>query len=304
MMRALWTSVRKVGQVSVHEFTAVLKRRSAQVVIFVLPLISLMGVLLLNLAARPQLPNDMDLARLSEGIGPEGFNPADMLSDFVFEDSGPTRPIGVVDLSGRITNYPPFFDDVALVAYPSQGAAYRAFRLHEIRGYYVIPEGFPHLTEGEAITLYTGRLGLATTYQQSLYELLLVNFIDNEALQRRLLSPTAALELVDLNQPDRAGPSATRYLSDVAIVFFVSVLFYLTVMGAAGYLLQSLSEEKHNRILEILLSSLRPGELLLGKLLGLGLSAWCRSLPGACSPFSCLPASQFRKMYRCPICRY
>lgn len=269
-MRALWTSVRKVGRVTVHEFTAVLKRRSAQVVIFVLPFISLLGVLLLNLAARPQLPDDIDLARLSEGIGPEGFNPADMLSDFVFEDSGPARPIGVVDLSGRITTFPPFFDDVALVAYPSQADAYRAFRLREIRGYYVIPESFPDLADGEAITLYTGRLGLATAYQLSLYELLLVNFVDDDAIQTRLLSPTAGLELINLNQPDRSGTAAANYLSDVAVVFFVSMLFYLTVMGAAGYLLQSLSEEKHNRILEILLSSLRPGELLVGKLLGLG----------------------------------
>ncbi len=269
-MDFIWSSMRKVGLVCWHEFTAVLKRRSAQIVIFVLPMLSLLGLGLLNLAARPQLPDDVDLSFWSEGIGPDGFNPADLVSDFIFEESGPTRPIGLVDLSGQIQTYPDFVGNDALVAYPSQSDAYRAFRLQEIRGYYVIPASYPELTNGERITLYTGRPGLATSFQYSLYELLLVNLITEETTQTRLLSPTAALEMVDLNRPDRSGSSAANYLNDVALAFFVSMLFYLTVMGAAGYLLQSLSEEKHNRILEILLSSLRPGELLLGKMLGLG----------------------------------
>ncbi len=50
----------------------------------------------------------------------------------------------------------------------------------------------------------------------------------------------------------------------------IAILFYLTVIGAAGYLLQSLGKEKEGRVMEILLSSLRPLELLTGKVLGLG----------------------------------
>jgi ABC-2 type transport system permease protein len=269
-MNALWLTLRKIGQVCRHEFTAVLKRRSAQAVIFALPLVSLLGILLLNLLARPQLPDDVDLAFLSEGLALDGINPADLVSDFVFEASGPVRPVGVVDLSGQLQTYPPFPEDAALVAYDEQSAAYHAFRQRAIHGYYVIPASFPDLADGEAITLYAGRIGLSSTYQQSLYQLLLVNFIADADTRQRLLAPTASLSLVDLTQPDRTRTSAAHYMSDVTLVFAVSLLFYLTVMGAAGYLLQGLSEEKNNRILEILLSSLRPIELLLGKLLGLG----------------------------------
>jgi ABC-2 type transport system permease protein len=50
----------------------------------------------------------------------------------------------------------------------------------------------------------------------------------------------------------------------------MAVLFYMTVIGSAGYLLQSLGKEKQNRVLEILLSSTRPLELLVGKMIGLG----------------------------------
>ena len=52
--------------------------------------------------------------------------------------------------------------------------------------------------------------------------------------------------------------------------FGAAMLLLVSVLTAAGYLLQGLSEEKENRIMEVLLSSLRPEQLMFGKLLGLG----------------------------------
>jgi ABC-2 type transport system permease protein len=270
MMRSIWSTVQKIGRVTAHEFTAVLKRRSAQVIIFVLPLVTLLGMALLNLAARPQLPDEVNMTQFSEGLARSGLNAGELLSDFVQDERDVTRPVGVVDLSGQIETYPIFRAGASLVPIGSQAEAYRAFRQDEIQGYFVIPATFPQLAAGESITLYSGRWGLVSAHQQSLYELILVNFVTSEATRTRLLSPTPALTMIDLTRPQTAGRSPTHYASDLALVFFISILFYLTVMGAAGYLLQSLSGEKHNRVLEILLSSLRPGELLLGKLLGLG----------------------------------
>ena len=66
--------------------------------------------------------------------------------------------------------------------------------------------------------------------------------------------------------------------------FGAAMLLVASVLTAAGYLLQGLSEEKENRIMEVLLSSLRPEQLMLGKLLGLGaagllqMSIWTASL--------------------------
>jgi ABC-2 type transport system permease protein len=44
----------------------------------------------------------------------------------------------------------------------------------------------------------------------------------------------------------------------------------IPLFTGAGYLFQSLAQEKSNRVMEILLVSLRPSQLLAGKLLGLG----------------------------------
>jgi ABC-2 type transport system permease protein len=44
----------------------------------------------------------------------------------------------------------------------------------------------------------------------------------------------------------------------------------LSIFIASGYLIQGLVEEKSNRVIELLLSSVTPGDLIAGKLVGLG----------------------------------
>ncbi|MGE5364181.1 MAG: ABC transporter permease [Bacteroidota bacterium] len=65
----------------------------------------------------------------------------------------------------------------------------------------------------------------------------------------------------------------------MAALFFV-ILLFMTIMFSGGLLVRSMIEEKSNRILEILLSSCSPGEILTGKIAGLAalglfqLSVW------------------------------
>src|SRR5690606_11179757 len=56
----------------------------------------------------------------------------------------------------------------------------------------------------------------------------------------------------------------------LAFYVIVGVLLIMAVFMTSGYLLQGLNEEKENRIMEVLLSSIRPQQLLFGKLFGLG----------------------------------
>ena len=50
----------------------------------------------------------------------------------------------------------------------------------------------------------------------------------------------------------------------------MGMILVVAIFTSSGYLLQGLSEEKENRIMEVLLSSVRPEQLMFGKLLGLG----------------------------------
>ena len=47
-------------------------------------------------------------------------------------------------------------------------------------------------------------------------------------------------------------------------------LFVISIFITSGYLLQSVTEEKESRVVEILLSSVPPGPLMAGKIVGLG----------------------------------
>lgn len=71
-----------------------------------------------------------------------------------------------------------------------------------------------------------------------------------------------------------------RQLAPMGFVY----LLFISVLQSAQYLLSNTIEEKANRIIEVLLASVTPGELMLGKLLGIGASgmtmiaAWLASL--------------------------
>lgn len=83
----------------------------------------------------------------------------------------------------------------------------------------------------------------------------------------------------------------------MAALFFV-VLLFMTIMFSGGLLVRSMIEEKSNRILEILLSSCSPGEILTGKIAGLAalglfqLSVWIM-IAWALSGQGILPAGVF-----------
>ena len=71
---------------------------------------------------------------------------------------------------------------------------------------------------------------------------------------------------------DNTGAIATGQDPVMAFVlpYLFAFLFMFSIFFTSGYLLQSVSEEKENRVIEILLSSVSSGQLLVGKVLGLG----------------------------------
>ncbi len=64
----------------------------------------------------------------------------------------------------------------------------------------------------------------------------------------------------------------------VMVPMGVAMIMYMIIFSSSGLLLNSVIEEKENRTLEILLTSLLPRELLAGKVLGLGVLGLGQSL--------------------------
>jgi ABC-2 type transport system permease protein len=55
----------------------------------------------------------------------------------------------------------------------------------------------------------------------------------------------------------------------IMLPLFIAMLFLFVIMGASGYFLQVVTDEKENRTMEIMLTSVSPAQLIGGKSLGL-----------------------------------
>lgn len=69
------------------------------------------------------------------------------------------------------------------------------------------------------------------------------------------------------DESDEAGASIDRDVSTVAGMV-ASILLYMTTLVYGTYVLRSVLDEKRNRVVEVVISSLSPWQLMLGKVLG------------------------------------
>jgi len=72
-----------------------------------------------------------------------------------------------------------------------------------------------------------------------------------------------------LNKEGETHASSSMLSSIVGIVF--TLLIYIFLMSYGGMVMQAVLEEKRSRIVEVLASSVKPVNLLIGKIVGIGL---------------------------------
>ncbi|NRB61443.1 MAG: ABC transporter permease [Saprospiraceae bacterium] len=96
--------------------------------------------------------------------------------------------------------------------------------------------------------------------------------IDALQLERRQLEALETRIEVEPEPLTDKGEDATRFTSAVAASLGMGMGFimYLTVFIYGVMVMRSVMEEKTNRIVEVMISSVRPFELMLGKIIGVG----------------------------------
>lgn len=179
---------------------------------------------------------------------------------------------GYVDHSGIVSGDLPQYAG-SFVAYPDEAAAREALLSGEVDSFVVLPEDY---VETGRVVVYGIGGGFSTfvaadegDLRSFLVANLLVGKVD-QATQERALLPMM-LETVTLNEVgEESDESPFSFLGDFVVPYAFSILFVMTIFTTSGFLLQGVSEEKEGRIIEILLSSIGPTQLLAGKILGLG----------------------------------
>jgi len=179
----------------------------------------------------------------------------------------PEQPIGYVDQAGLIDVIPEPVPSDLFLAYPDVEAARAALEAGEIGAYYRVPADY---RQTGRVYRVSPQLPTAPPDTQLFNWVLVGNLLPDGSTEdiARVRQPFNAPSpnFVDLaegaQQPGEGGFNVLPFLVTIAII--------LPLFTSGSYLFQSLVQEKDNRIMEILLSSLRPHELLAGKLLGLG----------------------------------
>ena len=178
--------------------------------------------------------------------------------------------IGVVDPAERLLE-PTLYnrrlteDGPSFATFADEAAAQRAVEGGEATVYFTVPETYPADNE---IVLYHWDEGDITAYRDILEYLRasIVDRLDVDAATEALLTGGSDFNtrFVSLRENGAEDP-----FSAFIFPFVVGFLLVMSIFTTAGYMLQSVVDEKENRTMEILVTSLRPEQLMTGKVLGL-----------------------------------
>jgi ABC-2 type transport system permease protein len=175
-----------------------------------------------------------------------------------------TTTLGYVDTAQNLTDTMSTNDErVRLVRFASPTEARAALEAGQIDGYYVLPADYPQTRQAELV--HNGQLSGAAT--QAFFQALRVNLLagqPEEVLTRALDGPEIAVLATARNRAVPLGsPGLEQFLPLIG-----AALFAFLVMTVAGTLMEAMAAEKQNRTIEILVSSISPGQMMAGKIIG------------------------------------
>jgi len=250
--------IRRIGAVARFELLSVVKRWSFLITTFGLPLFlagvsgTVLGVQTYFLSQRAVQSSEFGLIDHAGVIDRSGFAPRD--GQRVWSANGSE-----------------------IVLYQDRDLANQDLAAGRLRALYVVQEDY--LQSGEIRAIQSEKTPLlsmrGTTIEPMLRSLLRKSLLEGRLdaeVQERVLTPAHFVrarlgpdgdQTTDLNE-------ALDLLVRTTIPLFLGILLLTALLSASGYLVQTVATDKESKIVEVLLSSVSPEEILAGKLLGLG----------------------------------
>ena len=237
-----------------HEFLKTIKRTGFIILTLALPVLALLAIGIFQIAAGVARP------------------PAEVTQ------------IGYVDELGGFNGYTTQ-GNINLVRYETRESATQALLNKDISEYFVVPQDL--VSRGQ-IDLYSAqkRLGASTGTAAAIQNFVIGNLLSGKTPEDVISRVETPLNLVSvtLTPTGEVAPQQGGFANFLVPGIF-SILLVLALVFTSTYVLQSLGEEKENRLMEILLSSVSTRQLLAGKVLGLGAAGlmqvivWVITLP-------------------------
>jgi len=251
--------MRNVGLVIKHEILATIGKPSFWITAFAIPLIAF------AITFGSQF--------LTAGLAGDAGTPGGGIVAFLLGGGAAEhKPLGYVDQAGIIAQIPDDLADTALREYPDVTSAAAGLDAGEIDQYTIIPAdvletGEMELIQGEFSPFSS--MGNDNPFQYILNYNLTGSADVASLLAHPLPSVVAERMVTDTEADATPVDPAAHYVVPMLMLF----VFFFVITMSSGFMLRSVSKEKTNRVVEVLLLSLRPRDLMLGKMLGLGVVA-------------------------------
>jgi ABC-2 type transport system permease protein len=178
-------------------------------------------------------------------------------------------PLGYVDhaavLTAAVMSTPEEDEKmVKMRAFSDEDAARAALEAREIQAFYVLPEDY---RQSRQVQLFYLKSRPSERARDDFRAFLRANLLADrpQDVQRRVLEGAD----VTIRAADGSREFDSRNFLSFVVPFAAAFFFFFAVMNSGSYMLQAVTDEKENRTIEILATSLRPGELIGGKALGL-----------------------------------
>lgn len=232
-----------------NELVGVVTRRSFLITLFLLPLV---GMIILFVISSVQKST--------------GADPSNML-DEMFRPETSISMEGFVDDSGLVTTIPSGYEN-QLSAFEDEASARSALSDGTITAYYLIEKDY--LETGKVIYVRPDFNPLGASMDSSPVEALLAYALTEGDLNLayRVQNPTNVTEVTLAKTPTRDADNPLTFF----LPYVVTFLFYGVILGSSTLMLNSISNEKQNRTMEILVTSVTPLQMLTGKIIALGLA--------------------------------
>ena len=244
-----------LGKVFKFEFLNLITRRSFLLMIVLVPLIPILLFTLLGLL------NDDQTQTLGQMFTSEVANPL---------------PIGVVDQSGIVTDFPDWLTNGNLVEVADENTARQRTVANQLEGFFVISSDY---VDSGKVTYFKPEINMITeiVQQGTLDELINFNLMDSD--QDMFLRYTNPVNYTyEYLNPETADTRDQNLVANYVVPYVITMLFYMLILISSSIMINAVGKDKDNKTIEIMLTSVSPMDLFLGKLLGYGAASLLQML--------------------------
>ena len=265
----------KVRTVSTFEFLSTVKRKGYLITTFGMPVFLVLYGLVLSgigffFAEKESEVKVYGIVERSGVLRLTGDVSRSLLDELPADVRGTLQSIGQEKVLEQAFA---FQGNVIFRPFDEEEAARSALNSGDIRGYFLLHPDYVQTGIVEDFAREGPDVNRSET-QQHLKTLLVERILEgqvSEDVAQRVHDPIAELKSWTVTE---TGELEERNVWSVMLRLIVplalTVLLFISLMMSASYLVQGTAIEKENRVVEVLLSSANPDEILIGKLFGLG----------------------------------